>query len=321
MADNKGCRAKESHGKVCIWSSHASGLPSTKLSPLISSRNQKEHSKDRSCRSRTEPDDMHAHARFLLSIFIERMLAAGRLEQGGIVRSVRDRIGRQLGGSIPCWQLIEQGGSADPMELHAKTQGIKRSAARTEAADHAQKTCTLYADHLDERMLAAGAAVFDGVDVAGAGASRPRADNVGVRRNEEIDFDINWLLSDVEARNGNYSGERMLNVNLNLGLSEEASSPSIVLKEDPDCDSCSKRPKVNSFSLDWDNHLLQETSYLCPMNEGGGDVSLSNFLDATDDKGKDIGISKMEDLDVRMDLTDDLLHVVFTSIYIYILKE
>nr|XP_009769826.1 PREDICTED: uncharacterized protein LOC104220622 [Nicotiana sylvestris]XP_016513807.1 PREDICTED: uncharacterized protein LOC107830693 [Nicotiana tabacum] len=110
----------------------------------------------------------------------------------------------------------------------------------------------------------------------------------------------------------------MLNVNLNLGLSEEASSPSIVLKEDPDCDSCSKRPKVNSFSLDWDNHLLQETSYLCPMNEGGGDVSLSNFLDATDDKGKDIGISKMEDLDVRMDLTDDLLHVVFTSIYIYI---
>lgn len=92
-------------------------------------------------------------------------------------------------------------------------------------------------------------AVFDGVDVGGAGASRPRADNVGVRRNEEIDFDINWLLSDVEARNGNYSGERMLNVNLNLGLSEEASSPSIVLKEDPDCDSCSKRPKVNSFSL------------------------------------------------------------------------
>lgn len=59
--------------------------------------------------------------------------------------------------------------------------------------------------------------------------------------------------------------------------------------------------------------MLQETSYLCPMNEGGGDVSLSNFLDATDDKGKDIGISKMEDLDVRMDLTDDLLHMVFTS--------
>ncbi|XP_009626177.1 F-box/LRR-repeat protein 15 [Nicotiana tomentosiformis] len=155
-------------------------------------------------------------------------------------------------------------------------------------------------------------AVFDGVDVGGAGASRPRADNVGVRRNEEIDFDINWLLSDVEVRNGNYSGERMLNVNLNLGLSEEASSSSTVQREDPDRDSCSKRPKVNSFSLDWDNHLLQETNYLCPMNEGGGDVSLSNFLDATNDEGKDIGISKMEDLDVRMDLTDDLLHMVFS---------
>lgn len=53
----------------------------------------------------------------------------------------------------------------------------------------------------------------------------------------------------MEARNGNYSGERMLNVNLNLGLSEEASSSSTVQREDPDRDSCSKRPKVNSFSL------------------------------------------------------------------------
>lgn len=50
------------------------------------------------------------------------------------------------------------------------------------------------------------------------------------------------------------------------------------------------------------------------MNEGGGDVSLSNLLGATDDEGKD---SKMEDLDVRMDLTDDLLHMVFTSCHIH----
>ncbi|KAK4353258.1 hypothetical protein RND71_028776 [Anisodus tanguticus] len=146
--------------------------------------------------------------------------------------------------------------------------------------------------------------VFDGVDIVG---------NVSVGRNEEIDFDMNWLSSEVEARNGNYcGGERMLNVNLNLGLSGEASSSSTVHKEETDCDTCSKRPKVNSFSLDWDNHLLQETSYLCPMNEGGGDVSLSNLLGATDDEGKDNDISKMEDLDVRMDLTDDLLHMVFS---------
>lgn len=59
--------------------------------------------------------------------------------------------------------------------------------------------------------------------------------------------------------------------------------------------------------------MLQETSYLCPMNEGGGDMSLSNLLGATDAEGKD---SKMEDLDVRMDLTDDLLHMVFTSCHI-----
>lgn len=56
--------------------------------------------------------------------------------------------------------------------------------------------------------------------------------------------------------------------------------------------------------------MLQETSYLCPMNEGGVDVSLSNLLGATDDEEKD---TKMEDFDVRMDLTDDLLHMVFTS--------
>lgn len=91
--------------------------------------------------------------------------------------------------------------------------------------------------------------VFDGVNVAAA--VRPHAgaaDNVGVARNEEIDFDSNWLFSEVEVRNENYSGERMLNVNLNLGLSGEASS-STVLKEDSDRDTCSKRAKVNSFSL------------------------------------------------------------------------
>lgn len=145
--------------------------------------------------------------------------------------------------------------------------------------------------------------VFDGVDV-----DVDVAGNVGVPRNEEVDFDINWLSSEVEVNNENYSGERMLNVNLNLGLSGEASS-STLQKEDSDRDTYSKRPKVNSFSLDWDNHLLQETSYLCPMNEGGGDLSLSNLLGATNDEGKD---TKMEDLDVRMDLTDDLLHMVFS---------
>ncbi|KAL3330186.1 hypothetical protein AABB24_034175 [Solanum stoloniferum] len=151
--------------------------------------------------------------------------------------------------------------------------------------------------------------VFEGVNVAAVVSPQAgAAGDLGVPKNEEIDFDSNWLSSAVEVKNENYSGEKMLDVNLNLGLSGEASS-STVLKEDSDRDTCSKRPKVTSFSLDWDNHLLQETSYLCPMNEGGGDVSLSNLLGATDVEGKD---SKMEDLDVRMDLTDDLLHMVFS---------
>ncbi|KAM3266366.1 F-box/LRR-repeat protein 15 [Capsicum annuum] len=151
--------------------------------------------------------------------------------------------------------------------------------------------------------------VFDGVGVAAALTPQVEAaGNVGVRRNEKIDFDIKWLSSEVEVRNENYSGDRMLNVNLNLGLSGEASS-STVQKEDSDRDTHSKRPKVNAFSLDWDNHLLQETNLFCPMNEGGGDVSLSNLFGASNDEGRDI---KMEDLDMRMDLTDDLLHMVFS---------
>ncbi|CAN4076698.1 unnamed protein product [Withania somnifera] len=150
--------------------------------------------------------------------------------------------------------------------------------------------------------------VFDGVDV-----DVDVAGNVGVARNEEVYFDINQLskevnnenYSEVAVNNENCSGEIMLNVNSTLGLSGEASS-STVQKEDSDRDTCSKRPKVNSFSLDWDNQLLQETSYLCPMNEGGGGESLSNLLG---DEGED---TKMEVLDVRMDLTDDLLHMVFS---------
>lgn len=91
--------------------------------------------------------------------------------------------------------------------------------------------------------------VFDGVGVAAALTPQVEAaGNVGVRRNEKIDFDIKWLSSEVEVRNENYSGDRMLNVNLNLGLSGEASS-STVQKEDSDRDTHSKRPKVNAFSL------------------------------------------------------------------------
>lgn len=91
--------------------------------------------------------------------------------------------------------------------------------------------------------------VFDGVNVAAE--VRPHASaasNVSVSKNEEIDFDSNWSSSEVKAWNENYSGERMLDVNLNLGLSGEASS-STLLKEDSDRDTWSKRPKVNSFSL------------------------------------------------------------------------
>lgn len=91
--------------------------------------------------------------------------------------------------------------------------------------------------------------VFEGVNVAAVVSPQAGAvGDLGVPKNEEIDFDSNWTSSTVEVKNESYSGEKMLDVNLNLGLSGEASS-STVLKEDSDPFTCSKRPKVNSFSL------------------------------------------------------------------------
>ncbi|XP_028076765.1 F-box/LRR-repeat protein 15-like isoform X1 [Camellia sinensis] len=126
-----------------------------------------------------------------------------------------------------------------------------------------------------------------------------------------------------------------MDVDLNLGLSEDPSSSSAALdREETDRDSHNKRPKVHSFSLDWECHFAattssdtdscnfhttdyntkecsfkNETFYLSPLVNGGVD---ENPLDSERDGGDGCNISKLEDLDVRMDLTDDLLHMVFS---------
>ncbi|KAA8546239.1 hypothetical protein F0562_003022 [Nyssa sinensis] len=132
------------------------------------------------------------------------------------------------------------------------------------------------------------------------------------------------------------SGHGMMEVNLSLGLGEDPSSSSAALgSEKCDRDSYNKRPKVHSFSLDWDCHFAASTSsdtdsyilhgkdysfnqgsckseirYLSPMLNGGDD---ENPLDSTGERdGVGYGASKTEDLEVRMDLTDDLLHMVFS---------
>lgn len=102
------------------------------------------------------------------------------------------------------------------------------------------------------------------------------------------------------------SGPNTMCVNLNLSLSEDPSS-STALKQDK-CDSHNKRPKVRSFSLDWDSHFLEGFCYSRPVYDGS-DENPSMFA-LVDDQIKDD--CPTEDLEVQMDLTDDLLHLVFS---------
>ncbi|XAR57573.1 hypothetical protein NMG60_11025761 [Bertholletia excelsa] len=125
------------------------------------------------------------------------------------------------------------------------------------------------------------------------------------------------------------SSHGVMDVNLSLGLGEEPlSSPAAPDREECDRDSHNKRPKVHSFSLDWECHYAaaasadtdyatnecsfkNEALYLSPFSSDGVD---ENCLDSNGGKidGDDCDTSKMEDLEVQMDLTDDLLHMVFS---------
>ncbi|CAH9127401.1 unnamed protein product [Cuscuta epithymum] len=102
------------------------------------------------------------------------------------------------------------------------------------------------------------------------------------------------------------SSHNAVGVNLNLSLSDEPSS-STALKQD-NSDSHNKRPKVQPFSLDWDSRFLEEFRYSRPIH----DVSDENppMFTAVDDQINDD--SSVEDLEARMYLTDDLLHMVFS---------
>ena len=48
------------------------------------------------------------------------------------------------------------------------------------------------------------------------------------------------------------------------------------------------------------------------MSDGGGKNS-SECSDGTDDVGDESGSPRLEDFEVRMDLTDDLLHMVCSA--------
>ncbi|PSR93622.1 F-box/LRR-repeat protein [Actinidia chinensis var. chinensis] len=119
------------------------------------------------------------------------------------------------------------------------------------------------------------------------------------------------------------SGQGLMEeVDLSLSLGEE---PSSTLDRELDRDSRNKRPKLHSFSLDWEFHFAAATSLdtvsynfhstyhntneCCLKKET---FNLSSLLNAGVDGGDGCSVSEMQDSVVRMDLTDDLLHMVFS---------
>ncbi|XP_058204418.1 F-box/LRR-repeat protein 15 [Rhododendron vialii] len=138
---------------------------------------------------------------------------------------------------------------------------------------------------------------------------------------------------------GGQGGGNAMDVNLSLGLGEEPSSSSAALdhsNDECDGDSRNKRPKVESFARDWERRfapatssdaniykyettdystkecgLRSETLYLSPLFNCGVDQNPYNSI-IERDGGDGCEISETEDLEVQMDLTDDLLHMVFS---------
>lgn len=155
---------------------------------------------------------------------------------------------------------------------------------------------------------------------AGAGADEDAGGGLGGVGNEDLENegffeDVNWMYFDQLEKDRCKKG--MKEVNLQLGLSDEPSSSSALFsaaldRESCDRDSHNKRPKVQSFSLDWGTHFDNELSYLPLMCKDGSVDYKPDSGGNIDDEGKDSSTPKDEDLEVRMDLTDDLLHMVFS---------
>ncbi|KAL0327446.1 UNVERIFIED_CONTAM: hypothetical protein Sangu_1822600 [Sesamum angustifolium] len=134
----------------------------------------------------------------------------------------------------------------------------------------------------------------------------------------EKSHDLLQRTTDVESRCPTTGGSEIqglkVDVNLNLGLGDEPSSSTSTAiamgRENCLGDTQNKRPKVHSFSLDWGTSFENEIHYFAPVHEEIGDKVVPGSTIAGDDAGKNSDSLKMGDsLEVRMDLTDDLLHM------------
>ncbi|KAI3454180.1 hypothetical protein Pfo_010843 [Paulownia fortunei] len=144
---------------------------------------------------------------------------------------------------------------------------------------------------------------------------------------KRFDFDgekskdfLGWI-NDVESKcattGGSGSQGVKVDVNLNLGLGGEPSSSSSTTigmgRENCSRDTQNKRPKVHSLSLDWGTNFENEIHYFAHVLEEVGDEDMPDSSVARDDARNNSDALKMGDfLEVRMDLTDDLLHMVFS---------
>ncbi|XP_047967002.1 F-box/LRR-repeat protein 15-like isoform X1 [Salvia hispanica] len=126
-----------------------------------------------------------------------------------------------------------------------------------------------------------------------------------------------WLNEVKTRRADGASGSQELkvDVNLNLGLGGDPSSSTAMIatgRDSSDRDLQNKRPKVHSFSLDWGTQFLNEFHYLHPHHDKFDDGDLPDSTISGVDATNIIDADRMDDMEVRMDLTDDLLHMVFS---------
>ncbi|KAI5669614.1 hypothetical protein M9H77_19467 [Catharanthus roseus] len=121
-------------------------------------------------------------------------------------------------------------------------------------------------------------------------------------------------------QSGTTPSQGIMELNLHLGLRDEpsSSSSSSLITTALDTEKCdrehlqNKRSKVDSFPLDWGSHLDNEICYLSHTCEDVGLDDLSAAGGTMKDEGNDNITTALEDSEVLMDLTDDLLHKVFS---------
>ncbi|PIN09226.1 Leucine rich repeat protein [Handroanthus impetiginosus] len=161
-----------------------------------------------------------------------------------------------------------------------------------------------------------------GLQVSGERADRMEQDEIfnGNEEFNEASEHFLRLIRDAGERcaatrgSGSQGGNVDVNLNLGLGGEPSSSSSSIVTagRENCDRDTQNKRPKVHSFSLDWGSSFESEIHYLGSLHEEDDDVDLPESSVAGDNARINDDTFKMDDSEVRMDLTDDLLHMVFS---------